>query len=156
MVPLTAVPEVADRSWSREDSGRVAVEYSGGLGLVDAGYEEEQPLWLRPVSLGDLATGPAIKRPDRARRRRLPPPPADTTRPSGHDSRSVSDPRAWDPASSALMFGPRDAVLVDALETVPEGTQWPTAYREPDPGREPTPSGHTGSSGMKSVNHGMS
>jgi glyoxylase-like metal-dependent hydrolase (beta-lactamase superfamily II) len=32
------------------------------------------------------------------------------------------DPRAWDPATSTLIFGPRDAVLVDALMTVREAT----------------------------------
>src|SRR6202008_4961443 len=32
------------------------------------------------------------------------------------------DPRAWDPVTSTLIFGPRDAVLVDALMTVEEAT----------------------------------
>ena len=34
----------------------------------------------------------------------------------------VGDPRAWDPVTSTLVFGPRDAVLVDALMTVREAT----------------------------------
>ena len=34
----------------------------------------------------------------------------------------VGDPRAWDPVTSTLIFGPRDAVLVDALMTVREAT----------------------------------
>src|SRR5258708_6506535 len=32
------------------------------------------------------------------------------------------DPQAWDPVTSTLIFGARDAVLVDTLETVPEAT----------------------------------
>jgi glyoxylase-like metal-dependent hydrolase (beta-lactamase superfamily II) len=32
------------------------------------------------------------------------------------------DPPAWDPVTSRLIFGARDAVLVDTLETVPEAT----------------------------------
>src|ERR1700741_1481237 len=32
------------------------------------------------------------------------------------------EPRAWDPVTSTLIFGPRDAVLVDALMTVREAT----------------------------------
>jgi glyoxylase-like metal-dependent hydrolase (beta-lactamase superfamily II) len=32
------------------------------------------------------------------------------------------DPPAWDPKTSTLIFGDRDAVLVDALTTVPEAT----------------------------------
>jgi len=32
------------------------------------------------------------------------------------------DPPAWDPVTSTLIFGARDAVLVDTLETVPEAT----------------------------------
>ena len=34
----------------------------------------------------------------------------------------VGDPPAWDPKTSTLIFGARDAVLVDALMTVPEAT----------------------------------
>jgi glyoxylase-like metal-dependent hydrolase (beta-lactamase superfamily II) len=34
----------------------------------------------------------------------------------------VGDPQAWDPVTSTLIFGARDAVLVDTLETVPEAT----------------------------------
>jgi glyoxylase-like metal-dependent hydrolase (beta-lactamase superfamily II) len=34
----------------------------------------------------------------------------------------VGDPQAWDPVTSTLIFGARDAVLVDALETVREAT----------------------------------
>jgi glyoxylase-like metal-dependent hydrolase (beta-lactamase superfamily II) len=34
----------------------------------------------------------------------------------------VGDPSAWDPVTSTLIFGARDAVLVDTLETVPEAT----------------------------------
>jgi len=34
----------------------------------------------------------------------------------------VGDPPAWDPKTSTLIFGGRDAVLVDALMTVPEAT----------------------------------
>ena len=34
----------------------------------------------------------------------------------------VGDPPAWDPSTSTLIFGARDAVLVDALETIPEAT----------------------------------
>jgi glyoxylase-like metal-dependent hydrolase (beta-lactamase superfamily II) len=34
----------------------------------------------------------------------------------------VGDPPAWDPVTSTLIFGARDAVLVDALETVSEAT----------------------------------
>ena len=32
------------------------------------------------------------------------------------------DPQAWDPVTSTLIFGARDAVLVDTLETVPEAS----------------------------------
>jgi glyoxylase-like metal-dependent hydrolase (beta-lactamase superfamily II) len=32
------------------------------------------------------------------------------------------DPQAWDPVTSTLIFGARDAVLVDTLETAPEAT----------------------------------
>jgi glyoxylase-like metal-dependent hydrolase (beta-lactamase superfamily II) len=34
----------------------------------------------------------------------------------------VGDPPAWDPTTSTLIFGARDAVLVDALMTVREAT----------------------------------
>ena len=34
----------------------------------------------------------------------------------------MGDPPAWDPTTSTLIFGARDAVLVDALMTVPEAT----------------------------------
>jgi glyoxylase-like metal-dependent hydrolase (beta-lactamase superfamily II) len=34
----------------------------------------------------------------------------------------VGDPPAWDPVTSTLIFGARDAVLVDSLETVSEAT----------------------------------
>jgi hypothetical protein len=34
----------------------------------------------------------------------------------------VGDPPAWDPTTSTLVFGARDAVLVDALMTVREAT----------------------------------
>jgi glyoxylase-like metal-dependent hydrolase (beta-lactamase superfamily II) len=34
----------------------------------------------------------------------------------------VGDPPAWDPVTSTLIFGARDAVLVDALETISEAT----------------------------------
>jgi glyoxylase-like metal-dependent hydrolase (beta-lactamase superfamily II) len=34
----------------------------------------------------------------------------------------VGDPQAWDPVTSTLIFGARDAVLVDSLETVREAT----------------------------------
>ncbi|HZM60517.1 MAG TPA: MBL fold metallo-hydrolase [Vicinamibacterales bacterium] len=34
----------------------------------------------------------------------------------------LGEPRAWDPVTSTLLFGPRDAVLVDALMTVREAT----------------------------------
>ena len=34
----------------------------------------------------------------------------------------VGDPPAWDPKTSTLIFGARDAVLVDTLMTVPEAT----------------------------------
>jgi glyoxylase-like metal-dependent hydrolase (beta-lactamase superfamily II) len=34
----------------------------------------------------------------------------------------LGDPPAWDPVTSTLVFGPRDAVLVDALMTVREAT----------------------------------
>jgi glyoxylase-like metal-dependent hydrolase (beta-lactamase superfamily II) len=34
----------------------------------------------------------------------------------------VGDPPAWDPLTSTLIFGGRDAVLVDALETIAEAT----------------------------------
>src|SRR3954470_9151655 len=34
----------------------------------------------------------------------------------------VGDPPAWDPKTSTLIFGARDAVLVDALTTVREAT----------------------------------
>src|SRR5580658_1180777 len=34
----------------------------------------------------------------------------------------LGDPPAWDPKTSTLIFGARDAVLVDALMTVPEAT----------------------------------
>src|SRR6187200_314244 len=34
----------------------------------------------------------------------------------------IGDPRAWDPVTSTLVFGPHDAVLVDALMTVREAT----------------------------------
>lgn len=35
---------------------------------------------------------------------------------------AVGDARAWDPTTSTLIFGARDAVLVDPLMTVPEAT----------------------------------
>jgi glyoxylase-like metal-dependent hydrolase (beta-lactamase superfamily II) len=34
----------------------------------------------------------------------------------------VGDPPAWDPSTSTLIFGARDAVLVDALMTIREAT----------------------------------
>ncbi|HSZ49104.1 MAG TPA: MBL fold metallo-hydrolase, partial [Streptosporangiaceae bacterium] len=34
----------------------------------------------------------------------------------------LGDPAAWDPSTSTLIFGARDAVLVDALMTVREAT----------------------------------
>jgi glyoxylase-like metal-dependent hydrolase (beta-lactamase superfamily II) len=37
-------------------------------------------------------------------------------------ARRVGDPPAWDPTTSTLIFGARDAVLVDALMTVREAT----------------------------------
>lgn len=35
---------------------------------------------------------------------------------------ALGDARAWDPTTSTLIFGARDAVLVDPLMTVPEAT----------------------------------
>jgi len=34
----------------------------------------------------------------------------------------LGEPRAWDPVTSTLIFGPRDALLVDALMTIREAT----------------------------------
>src|SRR5260370_16343379 len=44
----------------------------------------------------------------------------------------VGDPQAWDPVTSTLISGARDAVLVDALTTVPEATalaDWITLHQ---------------------------
>ena len=44
----------------------------------------------------------------------------------------VGDPQAWDPVTSTLISGARDAVLVDALTTVPEATalaEWITLHQ---------------------------
>jgi hypothetical protein len=59
---------------------------------------------------------------------------------------AVGDTRAWDPTTSTLIFGARDAVLVDPLMTVPDAraaaTTRTVAHMQQPGGAAPGSPGH--------------